>query len=101
MTSKQIQKAKDKLAKQDRKEMFKRLSDYLVCISLLPIFADKIEDLADTIFKCDLTDKMREIETLIREQDEIFLTGADLDIIDQQSAIQRSFIQWQSDNFLN
>jgi len=101
MTKNQIEKAKAKLLKQDRKEAFKRLSSYLMIVGGLPYICDLIEDLNDTIFLPELNEKLNEIVELLISQDDIFLTGADVSVIEQQNNIKLAFRQFQSDMFQN
>ena len=101
MTVKQIQKAKDKLNKQTRNEVFKRFADYLYIVSGIPLIADTLEDLNDTIFIPELAPTLRKAIKLLREQDEIFLHGAENDVIDQQCAIQREILANKKAMFLN
>jgi len=101
MTKNQIEKAKAKLLKQERTVAFKRLSSYLMIIGGLPYICDLIEDLNDTIFLPELNKELRKvIETLI-SQDDVFLTGADVSVIEQQNNIKLAFRQFQSDMFKN
>ena len=101
MTKNQIEKAKAKLLKQDRIVAFKRLSAYLMIVGGLPYICDLIEDLNDTIFLPELNEKLNEIVELLISQDEIFLTGADVSVIEQQNNIKLAFRQFQNDMFKN
>ena len=101
MTKKQIEKAKAKLLKQERSVAFKRLSSYLMIVGGLPYICDLIEDLNDTIFLPELNEKLNEIVELLISQDEIFLTGADVSVIEQQNNIKLAFREFQSDMFKN
>jgi hypothetical protein len=101
MTKNQIEKAKAKLLKQDRKAAFKRLSSYLMIVGGLPYICDLIEDLNDTIFLPELNEKLNEVVELLISQDDIFLTGADVSVIEQQNNIKLAFRQFQSDMFKN
>jgi len=101
MTKKQIEKAKAKLLRQDRKAAFKRLSSYLMIVGGLPYICDLIEDLNDTIFLPELNEKLNEIVELLISQDEIFLTGADVSVIEQQNNIKLAFREFQSEMFKN
>ncbi len=101
MTANQIKKAKAKLLKQDRKVVFKRLSSYLMIVGGLPYICDLMEDLNDTIFLPELNEKLNEIVELLISQDEIFLTGADPAVIEQQNNIKLAFRQFQNDMFTN
>lgn len=101
MTVKQIQKAKDKLNKQTKNEVFKRIMKYLYVVSDIPLIADDLEDLNDTIFIPELVPALRNVIELLRKQDEIFLHGADKDVIEQQCAIQREILNNRKAMFLN
>jgi len=101
MTVKQIQKAKDKLNKQTKNEVFKRIMKYLYVVSDIPLIADDLEDLNDTIFIPELAPALRNVIELLRKQDDIFLTGADKDVFDQQCAIQRAILNNRKEMFLN
>lgn len=101
MTKRQIEKAKAKLLKQERSVAFKRISAYLMIVGGLPYICDLIEDLNDTIFLPELNEKLNEIVELLISQDEIFLTGADVSVIEQQNNIKLAFRQFQHDMFKN
>jgi hypothetical protein len=101
MTANQIKKAKAKLLKQDRKVAFKRLSSYLMIVGGLPYICDLIEDLNDTIFLPELNEKLNEVIEILIKQDDLFLTGADASVIEQQNNIKLAFRQFQNDMFTN
>ena len=101
MTTNQIKKAKAKLLKQDRKVAFKRLSSYLMIVGGLPYICDLMEDLNDTIFLPELNEKLNEIVELLIEQDEIFLTGANTVVIEQQNNIKLAFREMHKEMFIN
>jgi hypothetical protein len=101
MTANQIKKAKAKLLKQDRKVAFKRLSSYLMIVGGLPYICDLMEDLNDTIFLPELNEKLKEIVEILIEQDEIFLTGADPAVIEQQNNIKLAFREMHREMFIN
>ena len=101
MTKKQIEKAKAKLLKQERSIAFKRISAYLMIVGGLPYICDLIEDLNDTIFLPELNEKLNEIVELLISQDDVFLTGADVSVIEQQNNIKLAFRQFQNDMFKN
>jgi Ni,Fe-hydrogenase III large subunit len=101
MTKKQIEKAKAKLLKQDRKAAFKRLSSYLMIVGGLPYICDLIEDLNDTIFLPELNKELDRIVEILIHQDDIFLTGADVSVIEQQNNIKLAFREFQNDMFKN
>jgi hypothetical protein len=101
MTTNQIKKAKAKLLKQDRKVAFKRLSSYLMIVGGLPYICDLIEDLNDTIFLPELNEKLNEVIEILIKQDDLFLTGADASVIEQQNNIKLAFRQFQNDMFIN
>jgi len=101
MTANQIKKAKAKLLKQDRKVVFKRLSSYLMIVGGLPYICDLMEDLNDTIFLPELNKKLNEIVELLIKQDEIFLTGADASVIEQQNNIKLAFREMHREMFIN
>jgi hypothetical protein len=101
MTTNQIKKAKAKLLKQERKIVFKRLSSYLMIVGGLPYICDLIEDLNDTIFLPKLNEKLNEVIEILIKQDDLFLTGADASVIEQQNNIKLAFRQFQNDMFIN
>jgi len=101
MTANQIKKAKAKLLKQDRKVAFKRLSSYLMIVGGLPYICDLMEDLNDTIFLPELNEKLNEVIEILIKQDDLFLTGADASVIEQQNNIKLAFRQFQNDMFIN
>ena len=101
MTNKQIEKAKAKLLKQDRKAAFKRLSSYLMIVGGLPYICDLIEDLNDTIFLPELNKELDRIVEILIHQDEIFLAGADASVIEQQNNIKLAFREFQKEMFTN
>ena len=101
MTKKQIEKAKTKLLKQDRKAAFKRLSSYLMIVGGLPYICDLIEDLNDTIFLPELNKELDRIVEILIHQDEIFLAGADASVIEQQNNIKLAFREFQKEMFTN
>jgi hypothetical protein len=101
MTANQIQKAKDKLNKQTKNEVFKRVMKYLYLVSDIPLMADDLEELNDTIFIPELAPTLRKAVRLLREQDELFLNGAEKEVIDQQCAIQLEILSNRKSMFLN
>lgn len=101
MTIKQLQKAKAKLAKQEKEKKFKRIADYLTVVSVAPVICDLIEDLYMTELAKPTRDKLNDAITALIELDELFLTGADKEVIEQQNTIKIAFRQWQKDVFLN
>ena len=101
MTKIQIEKAKAKLLKQEREVAFKRLSSYLMIVGGLPYICDLIEDLNDTIFLPELNKKLDEVIELLISQDDLFLAGTDISVIEQQNNIKLAFRQFHSDMFIN
>ena len=101
MTKKQIDKAKIKLLKQERHIAFKRVSDYLMIVGGLSYLIDIIEDLNDTIMIPDINKQLKETIDILIQQDDLFLAGAEIDVIEQQNNIKRAFRQFQTDIFLN
>jgi len=101
MTKKQIEKAKAKLAKQEREEKFKRVSDYVTVVAMIPFLADKIEDMVNVIYPEEINAKLNDFSEFLRSQDELFLHGADVAVIEQQDELKRSLYKWQKETFLN
>ena len=101
MTIKQLDKAKAKLAKQERIEVYKRIADYLTVVSVTPVICDLIEDLYTKELSTKAKRILNDAITCLIELDDLFLTGADKEVIEQQNNIKLSFRQWQKDVFLN
>lgn len=101
MTTNQLNKAKEKLRKQERDQMFKRLSDYLMIVAGLSYLADLIEDLDSMVLLPELNEKLRETVDLLIKQDDLFLVGASIKVIDEQNNIKLALRQFQKDLFLN
>jgi hypothetical protein len=101
MTIKQLQKAKSKLAKQEKEKKYKRIADYLTVVSVAPVICDLIEDLYMTELSKPVKDTLNNAITELIKLDEVFLTGADKEVIEQQNNIKLAFRQWQKDVFLN
>lgn len=101
MTHAQIQKAKAKLAKQEREEKFKRVADYITVVAMIPFLQHIIEDMVNVVYPEDVNDKLNDFSEYLLSLDEMFLSGSDITVIEQQDAIKRSLKQWQKETFLN
>lgn len=101
MTTNQLNKAKEKLAKRDRDKAFKELSSYLMIVGGLPYICDLLEDLNDSIFIPELNEKLTEVIELLIKQDNIILEGIDIDLIEQQNNIKLAFRQFHNEMFTN
>ncbi len=67
----------------------------LVLVSLLPTFADFIEDLnEDKAFRTDLKIKYKNLEVQIRKIDEMIMKDCSPETSEQQVNIQIAFRQW-------
>ena len=67
----------------------------LVLVSLLPTFADFIEDLnEDKAFRTDLKIKYKNLEVQIRKIDEMIMKDCSSETSEQQVNIQIAFRQW-------
>ena len=67
----------------------------MVLVSLLPTFADFIEDLnEDKAFRTDLKIKYKNLEVQIRKIDEMIMNDCSAETSEQQVNIQIAFRQW-------
>lgn len=101
MTKKQIEKAKAKLAKQEKKEMFKRARAYVVATGILPAIIDDLEDLENDIFPKEINDQLKKTIEMLMAFDDLFLTGTELSVRNHQDFLKREFRQWINEQFTN
>lgn len=101
MTPAQIKKAKLKLAKQEREAKFKRVADYVTVVAMIPFLQHIIEDMVNVIYPEEINNKLTEFSEYLLSLDEMFLSGTDVTVIQQQDVIKRSLKQWQKETFLN
>ena len=67
----------------------------LAVVGVLPVIADLIEDLVDTgRFKRDAKVHVNNLVAHIRRLDTKIMSGADVDVVEQQIDVQRAFRQW-------
>jgi hypothetical protein len=67
----------------------------LAVVGVLPVIADFLEDLVDSgRFKRDAKVHVSNLIAHIRRLDNKIMTGADLDVVEQQIDVQRAFRQW-------
>lgn len=75
------------------------LADLLMLSGVLPVIADKLEDLNVSVFTQNLKRKTTMLIDEIRKLDSQLMQGTDLSIIEQQHNIGLSFRNWQKENF--
>jgi hypothetical protein len=67
----------------------------LAVVGVLPVIADFLEDLVETgRFKRDAKVHVGNLIAHIRRLDTKIMTGADVDVVEQQIDVQRAFRQW-------
>lgn len=100
-TLNQIKKAKEKLAKQEKDKMFRRVQAYVAIVSILPALIDDFEELDDEFIPKSIRGELQKIIEMLIEQDELFLSGADLSVMEHKIVIQRMFRQWLNSVFVD
>lgn len=76
-----------------------QLQDYLMVVSVLPVIADKLEDLIGPVFKKSLKQRANMLIEEIRKHDRQIMDSASLEGMEQQNAIAIAFRQWCDLNF--
>lgn len=100
-TLNQIKKAKEKLAKQEKDQIFRRAQAYIAVVAILPALIDDFEELDDEFIPKSITGDLKHIIELLIEQDELFLSGADTSVMEHKIVIQRMFRQWLNSVFVD
>lgn len=67
-----------------------------VVMSILPACADKLEDFP---FRQLAKKRQNEVVTAIRRQDKLYMDKGNLELFDQQAAIQIAFLQWVDESY--
>lgn len=75
------------------------LSDLLMLAGVLPVIADKLEDLNVSVFSQNLKRKATMLIEEIRKNDANLLQGGDITIFEEQNNIGISFREWCKTNF--